>query len=279
MPSVSADGLFVAFESGDGISLHDRVDGATSALNEGEAPSVDADGDLIAFASAAALAAPDADSTLDVYRRERGEAPGPPAPPAPPVVSAVELPPPVQGESVNLNPTSGTVLVKLPGAKRFELIGEATHIPVGSVVNVRRGTAELLAERAGSIERASFYGGVFEVLQGIASDSPMEARLTGKLTGCESAAAKASAPGALARSAAGSGGRSLWGSGSGKFRTRGRRGAGSVRGTVWLVQDRCDGSTLMRVKEGTIEVNDFGDPGAVDKVVTAPGRYVANPKR
>ncbi len=51
--------------------------------------------------------------------------------------------------------------------------------------------------------------------------------------------------------------RSLWARGKGRFRTRGRHGAATVRGTVWLTQDRCDG-TLVRVRRGVVDVRDFG---------------------
>ena len=33
--------------------------------------------------------------------------------------------------------------------------------------------------------------------------------------------------------------RKLWGDGKGKFRTKGRYAAATVRGTRWLVQDTC----------------------------------------
>ncbi len=50
--------------------------------------------------------------------------------------------------------------------------------------------------------------------------------------------------------------RRLWGHGSGDFRTAGRRSSATVRGTWWLVEDRCDG-TLTRVKTGRVDVRDF----------------------
>ena len=50
--------------------------------------------------------------------------------------------------------------------------------------------------------------------------------------------------------------RQLWGRGNGSFRTGGKRSAATVRGTWWLVQDRCDG-TLTRVKVGRVDVRDF----------------------
>jgi hypothetical protein len=42
----------------------------------------------------------------------------------------------------------------------------------------------------------------------------------------------------------------------GRFRTRGRHGAATVRGTMWLTQDRCDG-TLVFVRHGLVAVRDF----------------------
>ena len=49
--------------------------------------------------------------------------------------------------------------------------------------------------------------------------------------------------------------RRLWGHGKGDFKTVGRRSSATVRGTWWLVEDRCDG-TLTRVKEGRVDVRD-----------------------
>ena len=50
--------------------------------------------------------------------------------------------------------------------------------------------------------------------------------------------------------------RRLWGDGSGSFRSRGRFGAATVRGTVWLTEDYCNG-TLVRVQRGTVAVRDL----------------------
>jgi hypothetical protein len=49
--------------------------------------------------------------------------------------------------------------------------------------------------------------------------------------------------------------RRLWGRGKGDFRTAGTRSSATVRGTWWLVADRCDG-TLTRVRQGTVDVRD-----------------------
>ena len=50
--------------------------------------------------------------------------------------------------------------------------------------------------------------------------------------------------------------RRLWGNGKGRFQTRGRYSSATVRGTKWLVMDRCDG-TLTRVVRGIVRVRDF----------------------
>ncbi|HEX6619545.1 MAG TPA: hypothetical protein VF024_07795, partial [Solirubrobacteraceae bacterium] len=48
----------------------------------------------------------------------------------------------------------------------------------------------------------------------------------------------------------------LWGSGKGRFRTDGKYSSATVRGTIWLVEDRCEG-TLTKVRRGTVAVRDF----------------------
>ena len=51
-------------------------------------------------------------------------------------------------------------------------------------------------------------------------------------------------------------GRRLWGHGKGRTRTSGNNGSGTVRGTFWLTEDRCDG-TLFKVRQGVVAVRDF----------------------
>jgi hypothetical protein len=50
--------------------------------------------------------------------------------------------------------------------------------------------------------------------------------------------------------------RRLWGNARGRFSTRGRFATAAVRGTVWLTEDRCDG-TLIRVRTGRVVVRDL----------------------
>ena len=71
----------------------------------------------------------------------------------------------------------------------------------------------------------------------------------------------------------GSDGRRLWGSGEGNYKTVGSHGSATVPGTIWLVPDRCDGSTLFKVKRGTVVVRDFIKERSV--VLKAGQSYIA----
>ena len=68
----------------------------------------------------------------------------------------------------------------------------------------------------------------------------------------------------------------LWGSGKGKFRTDGKYSAATVRGTIWLVEDRCEG-TLTKVTRGTVSVRDFKRKKTVS--VKAGHSYLARAQR
>lgn len=165
-------------------------------------------------------------------------------------------PPPVLGESVNLAQLSGQVVVRYPGRGRkgrvARLRGRAP-LPVGTVVDSRRGRVRLVSSRGGKRRQAGrFRAGVFRVLQNPRRRGLTELVLRGGLAGCRGhAGADGSAQAAthLRR-------RRLWGSGSGRYRTSGRYSSGSVRGTKWLTVDSCAG-TLTVVVEGVVVVRDF----------------------
>jgi hypothetical protein len=71
--------------------------------------------------------------------------------------------------------------------------------------------------------------------------------------------------------------RSLWGRDDhGRFRTHGRRSIATVRGTVWVTVDRCDG-TLTRVKRGSVTVRDLGRRRTV--LLHAGEHYLAHARR
>ncbi len=66
--------------------------------------------------------------------------------------------------------------------------------------------------------------------------------------------------------------RGLWGTAKGNFRTSARFSSATVRGTIWLVQDRCDGS-LTQVVRGTVAVLDTARNKTV--LVSDGGSYLA----
>ena len=68
----------------------------------------------------------------------------------------------------------------------------------------------------------------------------------------------------------------LWGSGKGKFRTNGKYSSATVRGTIWLVEDRCEG-TLTKVRRGTVQVRDLKRKKTV--TVKAGHSYLARAQR
>jgi hypothetical protein len=68
----------------------------------------------------------------------------------------------------------------------------------------------------------------------------------------------------------------LWGNGKGKFRTTGKYSSATVRGTIWLTQDECDG-TLTKVRRGVVQVRDFKRKKTVS--VKAGHSYLARAAR
>jgi hypothetical protein len=92
------------------------------------------------------------------------------------------------------------------------------------------------------------------------------------VAGCPSARSTARAAVATKRRKRRTVVRSLWGEDSkGRFRTRGKASVATVRGTVWLVEDRCDG-TLTRVRKGAVEVRDLRSGRT--KLVRAGGTHL-----
>jgi hypothetical protein len=175
--------------------------------------------------------------------------PPPKPPPAAPLVLTGIVP--VNGQSVALVPESGRVLVKRPGQKKFTPLKEGQTIPVGSIVDTASGRAVLTSiDAAGEEQSALFYGGRFLIAQQEGSGLVV-LRLRGDGPSCTGSASRQSRA-----STSGGGGRRLWGSGHGNFRTEGSYGSATVRGTVWFTEDRCNG-TFFEVRRGLVAVRDF----------------------
>jgi hypothetical protein len=188
------------------------------------------------------------------------------------------LPPPVPGKSVNVQVVSGQVLIKPLGSGRARATGPAKgfvpltgplQIPVGSRLDTSKGRVALTsaADTGGAKTQTSdFYQGIFQVRQTVPKKKPTKPKaLVTDLVMKGQIARSQCAPLKSARSAAVYAKKKkgpkavlgkLWGNGKGKFRTNGKYSSATVRGTIWLVEDRCEG-TFTKVRRGTVQVRDL----------------------
>jgi hypothetical protein len=159
------------------------------------------------------------------------------------------LPPPLLGKAVNARVISGVVVIKLPGSNAFVPLSHESQIPVGSIVDATNGRVRVVtALPGGKTQSADFFQGAFVVTQARSGLADL-ALFGGSFAACGKAARAAAAAKSTTI-------RKLWGSGTGKFRTKGRYATASIRGTTWLTSDRCDG-TLVKVTKGSVTVRDL----------------------
>jgi hypothetical protein len=178
----------------------------------------------------------------------------------------LETAPPELGVNVGAAVVRGTVLVGVPARRgsarasqkgvNFVPLTASRRIPVGSFLDTRRGTVRLLSARnsAGTTQSGTFSSGLFQVLQSRRRSARGLTDLVLKGSSfrrCRRAGRSRRAGAAQSRLV-----RRLRANARGRFRTRGRHSAATVRGTVWDVQDRCNG-TLTRVRRGRVAVRDF----------------------
>ena len=182
-----------------------------------------------------------------------------------------DLPDPEVGVDVNVQELAGVVKVGIPSAAAraagvghvsqkgitFVPLSEAKQIPVGSFLDTRKGTVGLqsAANRSGKRQTGKFKSGLFQVRQSRKKSARGLTDLVmkgGKFGRCRARRSSTDASASLSRAAI----RRLRSSARGRFRTSGRNSSATVRGTVWDVTDRCDG-TLTHVKRGTVIVRDF----------------------
>lgn len=189
------------------------------------------------------------------------------------------LPKPTLGQTANVKEVTGKTFYTCPRQGAFEPVPSRTQIRVGCEVDSRRGTVEIATAYSGrpGLQQARFWKGVFKVTQ---SKKTGETRLTlsGDLN-CKK----------NRRSI-----RGLWGKTASRyqsrlrlahkknkrrprFTSRGNWAAAGVRGTTWYVEDRCDNTTLVKVREGTVSVTDFAKKKTFR--LPAPKSYIAGKKR
>jgi hypothetical protein len=172
---------------------------------------------------------------------------------------------PTPGKFVGASAISGTVLIQIPPSKKFVPLRPNDVVPVGSVIDATKGRVRITIKLPnGKLQSSDFYQGVFRVGQAKSGLATMS--LAGgnfKVCG-KSAAVRAAKSSKIVRQ--------LWGDGKGKFRTKGRYAAATIRGTTWDTIDRCDG-TLVKVTRGSVTVRDAKLKKSV--VVKAGRSYLA----
>lgn len=195
---------------------------------------------LVATNSAGVTLGPD-----QTFRTARG-----PKPPAP-----------VLGRTENAAPVSGKVFVRVKG--RLVPLTSGMQIRSGTEIDALHGTLSLTAATGVNrkTQAGKFGGAVFKVTQARAGKSRGLTTLTlidhafkGAPSYARCKAHKASDPSVVAASSRTV--QLLHASAHGRFSTRGRYSAATVRGTAWSIADRCDG-TLTRVLTHSVLVNDF----------------------
>ena len=202
----------------------------------------------------------------------------PPPPPPPPTATSV---PGVSNrvEAASVPGFRGPVLVcRRPGEDCQELTGEAT-VGIGAYLDTTEGAAKLETRRPdGTYTGTVVYAGLFQLQQARQRNAVLIARLSGRLPVCPRAGAAAARAGASATKSKKKSAprRRLWSNADGKFRTTGRYGSATVRGTKFLVEERC-GGTFVRVARGSVNVADRVRGRTV--VVRAPRSYLIRPRR
>jgi len=187
------------------------------------------------------------------------------------------LPPPVLGKTVNVDVVSGKVFVSLPTgyvslagppletaieslSKGFHFVPltEARQIPVGSTLETTGGVVAVATATAtaGKTQSGEFGAGIFTLLQSRKQKGLTELDIVDNHSPsqvCSTVGKKArTASKHLSSKVLGR----LTGTAHGGFTTRGQYSAATVRGTVWGVRNRCDG-TLTKVTRGIVSVRDF----------------------
>ena len=168
-----------------------------------------------------------------------------------PAAASAATPKPRTGKTVVVAKVKGTVLVRKRGASRATSLRKPQSLPMGSTIDATNGSVKLTSthNRSGSkLQSAVFHDGAFAVSQKSANSPVTDLRLAGGNFSDCAAVTRRTGVFTAARTAR----RRLWGSGKGRFRTRGRNGSATVRGTTWLTEDGCEGTEAL-VKQGHVQ--------------------------
>jgi hypothetical protein len=168
-------------------------------------------------------------------------------------------PPPEEPGTFNGQVIAGIVLFN-----GQPIVGVIT-LESGDVIDATNGTIEIVTDSG----RAQFFDGAFKITQPTVDNAVTRLELVGgDFSVCGARNARKTAGLQADEKPI----RKLWGRGTGKFQTKARYSAATVRGTTWLTQDQCDGSVTLS-EEGSVTVYDFSLRRT--RVLTAGNEYLA----
>ena len=138
---------------------------------------------------------------------------------------------------------------------------EARQIPVGSILETTHGvvgiTTATTASPKGKLQSGDFGAGIFKLLQNRRQKGLTDLDIIDNHSASQVCATvgKGKSKAYAAKPSSKTLGR-VNASGHGHFAVRGQYSAATVRGTVWSVANRCEG-TLTHVTRGVVSVSDF----------------------
>jgi hypothetical protein len=185
---------------------------------------------------------------------------------------------PTLGKTFNISPVSGLVLIKLNG--KFVPLTQIRQIPKNTLINAIHGTLQLITATTGGhpatdaaakkgkkgkggkgkvkTQTGKFGGAIFKITQahnGLATLSLVEGAVKGGPSFAKCKGGKKAAD-VTASAASSKTLQLLRASAKGKFSTKGKYAAATVRGTKWTTADRCDGTQVHDVTD-SVSVTDL----------------------
>ncbi|MHB8694133.1 MAG: hypothetical protein ACYDHH_23075 [Solirubrobacteraceae bacterium] len=151
------------------------------------------------------------------------------------------------GRTIEVAPVSGHVFVRLPRSSHYIALLHPTVVPVGSGLDTTHGAVDLTSAGGPGIglQKGVFNGGAFIVQQPRSGETNLiltgGTRPTVCLHARGAAASGANPPPRVLRT--------LHAHAHGRFTTRGRYAAATVRGTIWTTADTCAGTTISAQKD------------------------------
>ncbi len=183
---------------------------------------------------------------------------------------------PTLGRTFNISTVSGLVLVKVHGV--FVPLTQLRQFPQNTVIDALKGTLKLITAAGGhptadvaakskkgkgkkgkvKTQTGNFGGAVFKISQagsGLATLALVESAFKGAPSFAECKGGKKAAD-VIATAASSKTLQLLHATAKGKFKTKGKYAAATVRGTKWTTADRCNG-TQVHVITDSVSVTDF----------------------